>query len=198
MPTTVYLMRHGEVANNGEKRYNGHIDIDITQKGVEQMHRLAGLLEGKGIVAVYSSDLIRSQKGAEIISRRVGISSTPLRELRERSVGAWEGLTADEIKARFPEHYAAWREDLLNYRPPGGECLVDVSVRTLPVFKRLVESHPEQEIAMLLHGGVNRIILADALGMDLMNLFRIDQDFGALNIIDYHDGGMAVVKLLNG
>jgi len=198
MPTRVYLMRHGEVANNGEKRYNGHIDIDITQKGVDQMHRLAGLLEGKGIVAVYSSDLIRSKKGADIISRRIGIASNPLRELRERSVGAWEGLTADEIKARFPEQYAAWREDLLNYRPPGGECLVDVSARTLPVFKRLVESHPEQEIAMLLHGGVNRVILADALGMDLMNLFRIDQAFGALNIIDYHDGGMAVVKLLNG
>ena len=198
MPTRVYLMRHGEVANNGEKRYNGHIDIDITQTGIDQMHRLAGLLEGKGIVAVYSSDLIRSKKGAEIISRRVGISSTPLRELRERSVGAWEGLTADEIKARFPEQYATWREDLLNYRPPGGECLADVSARTLPVFKRLVGSHPEQEIAMLLHGGVNRVILADALGMDLMNLFRIDQAFGALNIIEYHDDGMAVVKLLNG
>ncbi len=51
---------------------------------------------------------------------------------------------------------------------------------------------------MLLHGGVNRVILADALGMELMNLFRIDQEFGALNIIDFYDDGMAVVKLLNG
>ena len=64
MPTRVYLMRHGEVANDGEKRYNGHIDIDITKKGVDQMHRLAGLLEGKKITAVYSSDLIRSMRGA--------------------------------------------------------------------------------------------------------------------------------------
>lgn len=198
MPTRVYLMRHGEVANDGEKRYNGHIDIDITQKGVEQMHRLAGLLESKSIAAVYSSDLIRSKKGAEIISLRAGISSTPLRELRERSVGAWEGLTAEEIKVRFPEQYAAWRQDLLNYRPPNGECLLDVRVRILPVFKRLVASHHEQEIAMLLHGGVNRVILADALGLDLMNLFRIDQAFGALNIIDYFDDGMVLVKLLNG
>jgi alpha-ribazole phosphatase len=198
MSTRVYLMRHGEVANNGEKRYNGHIDIDITQKGVEQMHRLAGLLEGKNVAAVYSSDLIRSRKGAEIISRRVGISYTSLQELRERSVGAWEGLTADEIRARFPEQFAAWRKDLLHYRPPGGECLADVGARILPVFKRLVDAHPDREIAMLLHGGVNRVILADALGMDLMNLFRIDQAFGAFNIIDYHDDGIAVVKLLNG
>jgi broad specificity phosphatase PhoE len=191
-------MRHGEVANNGEKRYNGHIDIDITQKGVEQMHRLAGLLEGKKISAVYSSDLIRSTRGAAIISDRLGISYTPLPELRERSVGAWEGLTAEEIKARFPEQYALWRADLLNYRPPGGECLVDVSARILPVFKRLVASHREQEIAILLHGGVNRVILADALGMEPLNIFRIEQAFGALNIIDYYDDGMAVIKLLNG
>ncbi len=198
MPVRVYLMRHGEVANDGEKRYNGHIDIDITQKGVEQMHRLAGLLEGKEITAVYSSDLIRSTRGATIISNRVGIPYTPLPELRERSVGAWEGLTAEEIKARFPDQYTAWRADLLNYRPPGGECLVDVSARILPVFKRLVASHREQEIAMLLHGGVNRVILADALGMEPLNIFRIDQAFGALNIIDCYDDGTAVVKLLNG
>jgi len=198
MPTRVYLMRHGEVMNNGERRYNGHIDIDITQKGVDQMHRLAGLLEGKEITAVYSSDLIRSVRGAEIISNRVGISYTPFPELRERSLGDWEGMTAEEIKACFPEQYAAWRKDLLNYRPPGGECLVDVSERILPVIKRLVASHREQEIAMLLHGGVNRVILADALGMEPLNLFRIDQAFGALNIIDFFDDGMAVVKLLNG
>jgi alpha-ribazole phosphatase len=198
MVTRSYLMRHGEVANGGEKRYNGHIDIDITAKGEEQMHRLARVLAGKPIIAVYSSDLIRSVKGATIISNSLGLSFTPLRELRERSVGKWEGLTAEEIKARFPDEYRAWRSDLLNYRPPGGECLMDVQNRILPAYRRLVTSHPGEEIALLLHGGVNRLILADAFGMPLPNLFRIDQSFGALNIIDHYDDGMAVVKLLNG
>ncbi len=198
MPIKVYLMRHGEVANGGEKRYNGHIDVDITGNGVQQMYRLAGLIEGKNISAVYSSDLIRSTKGADIISQRIGKSYTALRELRERSVGAWEGLTADEIKARFPDEYLLWRADLLNYRPPGGECLLDVRDRILPVYRKLLSSHPDQVIALLLHGGVNRVILADALGLDMMNLFRVDQAYGALNIIDYFDDGMAVVRLLNG
>ncbi len=198
MPTRVYLMRHGEVQNGGEKRYNGHIDVDITLKGEEQMHRLAGRLEGSAIAAVYSSDLIRSVKGARIIADRLGMSFTPLRELRERSVGKWEGLTAEEIKARFPEEYANWRADLLNYRPPDGECLLDVHGRILPVYRRLVAGHRDREIALLLHGGVNRVILADALGIEPLNLFRIDQSFGALNIIDYYDDGMPVVKLLNG
>lgn len=198
MPTRVYLMRHGEVVNDGQKRYNGHIDVDITQKGYEQMHRLAGLLSGKTVTAVYCSDLIRSVKGADIISKSLGLTYTAVRELRERSVGVWEGLTAEEIKIRYPEEYKKWKADLLTYRPPSGECLLDVKNRILPVYKDKVSSHLGQEIAMMLHGGLNRIILADALGLDLMNLFRIDQAFGALNIIDYFDGGMSVVKLVNG
>jgi alpha-ribazole phosphatase len=198
MITRVYLMRHGEVDGGSQKRYNGHIDVDITPKGVEQMHHLAGLLEGKPVRAVYSSDLIRSVKGAKIISERLGLAPSPVRNLRERSVGKWEGMTAEEIKLRYPVEYQAWRADLLSYRPPEGECLQDVRERILPEYRRIVASHPDQEIAMLLHGGVNRVILADVLGLEPLNLFRIDQSFGALNIIDHFDDGMAVVKLLNG
>jgi len=191
-------MRHGEVQNSEELRYNGHIDIDITQKGVEQMHRLADALAGKHVVAVYSSDLIRSVKGAAIIASRIGIPYTPLRELRERSMGFWEGLTAKEIQERFPAEYPAWRADLLNYRPSGGESMIGVQDRILPVFKRLVAAHAGQEIALLLHGGVNRVILADVLGMPSHNVFRIEQAYGALNIIDCYEDGITVVKLLNG
>jgi broad specificity phosphatase PhoE len=191
-------MRHGEVANGGEKRYNGHIDVDITDKGVEQMRRLAVLLEGKPVSAVYSSDLIRSVRGAKIISERLGLSPVAVRTLRERSVGLWEGMTAEEIKQCYPEEYAAWRADLLNYRPPEGECLLDVRNRIMPEYRRIVARHQGEEIALLLHGGVNRVILAEALGLDLLNLFRIDQAFGALNVIDHQADGMAVVRLLNG
>ncbi|OGW40536.1 MAG: hypothetical protein A2010_15160 [Nitrospirae bacterium GWD2_57_9] len=196
--TRVYLMRHGEVQNGGEKRYNGHIDIDITEKGVEQMHRLARLLTGKPVSALYCSDLTRTVKGAKIIAANLGTEYRAMPELRERSVGAWEGMTAEEIRERYPEEYRAWQSDLLNYRPPRGECLFDVRNRILPVYNGLVDAHHGQEIAMMLHGGVNRVILAEALSLDLRNLFRIDQAFGALNIIDYYDDGMAVVRLLNG
>lgn len=198
IPTRVYLMRHGEVQNHGLKRYNGHIDIDITGNGIDQMHRLADSLAGKKISAVYSSDLIRAVKGAEIIAKKIGLPYTALRELRERSLGAWEGLTAEEIKDRFPFEYAAWETDLLSYRPAGGECVYDVRDRVLPVYRKILNEHAGREIAMLLHGGVNRIILADAIGLDLRNLFSIEQSFGALNIIDYYEDGNAVARLING
>jgi alpha-ribazole phosphatase len=198
MKSRVYLMRHGEVENGGEKRYNGHIDVDITAAGVEQMHRLAGMLADKPITAVYSSDLIRSVKGADIIAKRLKLSSTPLRLLRERSVGAWEGLTAEEIRERFPDEFLLWRADLLNYRPSGGESVTDVRDRIIPEYERLVSAHPGREIALLLHGGVNRVILAHVLGLGIENLFRLEQSFGALNIIEHYADGMAVLKLMNG
>ncbi len=198
MTTRVYLMRHGEVQNSGEKRFNGHIDIDITDKGVDQMHRLAELLAKERVSVVYSSDLIRSVRGARIISERIGLEFKAMPELRERSVGAWEGLTAEEIGKRFPEEYAAWRADLLGYRPQGGESVHDVRERVLPVYRGIVAGHQGAEIAMLLHGGVNRIVLADAVGLDLRFLFRMEQSFGAMNIIDYFEDGIAVVNLMNG
>ncbi len=198
MSTLVYLMRHGEVANGGEKRYNGHIDIDITEKGVAQMHRLAALLTGKQVAALYCSDLIRTVRGAEIIGKSIGCGFTKVRDLRERSVGAWEGLTAAEIEQRFPEEFGEWRANLLTYRPPNGECVFDVRDRILPAYRKLLSAHQGREVAMLLHGGVNRVILADALGLDLLHLFRIDQSFGAFNIIEYFEDGGAVVRLVNG
>ncbi len=198
MTTRVYLMRHGEVDCGSEQRCNGQLDIDITETGLEQMRRLLALLEDKPIAAVYSSDLLRSVRGAEIIAKGLGLNHTPLKALRERGFGSWEGLTAGEIKDRYPDGYTAWRSDLLNFRPPGGEGLLDVQARVLPEYRRLVAAHAGREIALLLHGGVNRIILADALGLPPSNIFRIEQDFGALNIIDHYTDGMAVVKLANG
>ncbi len=198
MITRVYLMRHGEVANGGEKRYNGHIDVDITERGVRQMRRLAGRLEGEPLRAIYSSDLIRSVKGARIIAEPLGLTPIALRSLRERSVGKWEGMTAEEIRERYPGEFDAWRADLLHYRPPDGECLQDVRDRILPEYRRIVAAHAGEEIALLLHGGVNRVILAEVLGLDPLNIFRIDQAFGALNIIDHHEDGLGVVRLLNG
>ena len=103
MITRVYLMRHGEVANGGEKRYNGHIDVDITQKGVQQMHRLAGLLTGRPVSAVYSSDLIRSAKGGPIIADSPGpVHGSPLgtgltARLRGRILGPSPMLLAEHL-----------------------------------------------------------------------------------------------------
>ncbi len=94
--TRVYLIRHGEVEGAGPKRYNGHRNVGLTEQGLEQMRRLGGCLAKLPIAAVYSSDLTRTVKGAEILggSRNLPLYQRPA--LREKSFGAWEGLTYEE------------------------------------------------------------------------------------------------------
>jgi alpha-ribazole phosphatase/probable phosphoglycerate mutase len=62
----------------------------------------------------------------------------------------------------------------------------------------IVAAHPGEEVLVVGHGGVNRVILLDAIGAPLDRLFHIEQDFGCLNVIDYYPDGASVVALLNG
>jgi alpha-ribazole phosphatase len=68
----------------------------------------------------------------------------------------------------------------------------------MPALYQAIEEHKGSEIVLVAHGGVNRVILSHALGLDMKHIFRIEQAYGALNIIDFYHDGYPVVKLLNG
>jgi alpha-ribazole phosphatase/probable phosphoglycerate mutase len=63
--------------------------------------------------------------------------------------------------------------------------------------KKIIQNHQGGSVALVAHGGVNRIILLDAIGAGLSSAFSIEQDFGCINVIDYLDDGHSVVRLLN-
>jgi broad specificity phosphatase PhoE len=65
-------------------------------------------------------------------------------------------------------------------------------------LSRILAERAGSTILLLAHGGVNRVILFDALKLDLSNLTRLDQSYGCINIIDYYDDSGPVVKLVNG
>ena len=197
--TRVYLLRHGETVNtaDGRFRYNGRTDVDVTDLGMEQLSLQADKLKEYPICRVYSSDLIRSIKGAEVIATVLNSKVSNDKRLQEINAGRWEALTVDEIQEQFPGEFENRFSDLVNYRiKEGGENLLDVKKRILAALKEIVERHRGEEIAIVAHGGINRVILCEAMGLDLKHLLRIEQGFGCLNIIDFYDG-TAVVKLLN-
>jgi alpha-ribazole phosphatase len=196
--TRLYLIRHGQVVGHEQRRYNGHADVALTDLGVEQYHLLKDRLADSHVSACYSSDLTRCRIGAGIICEQFGIEPVHRSELREVNIGIWEGLTWQEIQNRWPEKWQARLNDLVNYRVPEGENLLDVEARLMPVVQEILERHKGQEILLVGHGGVNRIILLTAIGAQLANMFTIEQNYGCLNIIDYFGDGRATVKLLNG
>ena len=196
--TRLFLIRHGQVVNHHEYRYNGHHDVDITELGVEQMMRLRDALKEEALGAIYSSDLKRSLKGAAIISNPLDLKHAPIEAFRELALGRWEGLTRAEAVEKFPEEASFTFADLATSKVQGGESLLDLRERVLPALDSVIKSNSGNPVCIVAHGGVNRVILCDAMGLDLENFFRIEQDYGCLNIIDYHPDGIKVVKLLNG
>jgi len=196
--TRLYLIRHGEVVGAGTPRYNGHADVGLTERGVAQYHDLKARFDGARISACYTSDLTRCVTGANILGGHLGVQPVSNRNLRELNIGIWEGKSWQELMSEHPAEWQARLADIVNYRVPEGENLLDLHGRVLPVIRDITGRHRGEEILVVGHGGVNRVILLDAIGAPLSALFNIEQNYACLNIIDYYADGRAVVKLLNG
>lgn len=194
----IYLVRHGQVEGHEEKRYNGQTDVHLTPEGVAQFELLRLRLAKKSIRTVYCSDLSRCLEGARLIGQPHGLQPVVTSDLRELHIGEWEGRTWDELKSQYPEQWQARLDDIVHYRPPGGENLLDLAARVLPAIAGIVEAHAGEEVVVVGHGGVNRVVLLDAIGAPLDRMFNIEQSYGCLNIIDYYADGYKTVKLLNG
>jgi len=153
-------------------------------------------LKEERLKAVYCSDLSRAVRSAEIIAEPYALKAVVIPDLRERSFGIWEGMTFAEIKEAYPSEFESWAGNPLKYNPPGGESTIEVQERVCRALDRVLSTHPEENIAIVAHGGVNRIILCHLLGVPLENIFRIEQDYGAVNVIEFWER-YPVVKLMN-
>jgi broad specificity phosphatase PhoE len=156
----------------------------------------SGLTEG-ALQAVYSSDLSRAIKSGQIVAEPYALRVIVIPELRERSFGIWEGMTFSEIKETYPSEFESWAGNPLKYSPPGGESTMEVHERVIRALDMILSHHRGDRIAIIAHGGVNRIILCHLLGIPLENIFRIEQNHGAVNIIEFWEK-YPVVKLMNG
>jgi alpha-ribazole phosphatase/probable phosphoglycerate mutase len=208
MFTKIYLIRHGETEGAETKRYKGHIDVPLSENGIEQIKRLAEYLSAEvqkrgsteaayELSAIYTSDLSRAVKSAELIAEPHGIMPMILPELRERNFGIWEGMSFDEIKEKWPEAFNSWSSNPLKFCPMGGESTIELRDRAVKAFNNIVEQHNGHNIAIVSHGGINRIMLCELLGMPLENIFRVEQDYACINIVEMWDE-YPVVKLING
>ena len=104
IPTKLFLFRHTQTINtlNGDFRYNGFIDVDVDEKGLDVLKRFIPFIKKQNIKAIYSSDLTRAIKGAEIFSKALNIKVIFSEKLREVKQGRWEGLVTMKSWRDFP------------------------------------------------------------------------------------------------
>jgi alpha-ribazole phosphatase len=194
--TRVYLFRHGEVTLAETRRFIGHLDVPLSPRGEAQCVAQSARLREVRLAALYTSDLVRARRSGELLATACGLTPVVVPALREMAMGRWEGLTADEIRAREPAAFATWMASVGEFPFPEGESVLDLAARAWPAFETLVAAHAGGAIAVVAHGGTNRMLLCRALGLPLGRLLAFGQGYGAMTVLD-HAGGRWSLSRLN-
>jgi broad specificity phosphatase PhoE len=169
--TTILIARHGQSDWNQEKRWQGHADRPLTERGREQAQALADRVAHIELDAVYSSDLQRARDTAAVVAESQGLELRQLPELREVDVGSWSGLTRAEAEERFPEGFARWRDGFPGWKD--GETYEAMTDRVLRAVDEIAEEHEGGRVLVVSHGGPIRAIHAAALGLDVHSYRRL-------------------------
>lgn len=182
------LVRHGQSEWNANRKLQGQADISLSDLGRAQADALAPLVAGFGPDRVVTSDLRRARETAE----RLGYSDAILDpDLREISVGEWEGCEIPSLIDRSPDDYAGWRAG--RYCPEGGENWETFCNRTEAAVSRLVDQ-ADETVLVICHGGVIRSLLDRLIGLKPSHIVPVSPaSLSALRI----ENGKARLELYN-
>jgi probable phosphoglycerate mutase len=151
--TRLIVVRHGQTEWNVAARIQGHGDSPLTAEGIAQAQALAQRLAGEKFERIVSSDLPRAHDTAKEIAAVTGHSITVDERLRERSFGAGEGMTYDEIDRLYPGAFSRVRETDPDYRIPGGESRRDFHARIVAAMQSLARENAGAALVVVTHGG---------------------------------------------
>lgn len=177
--TLIDLIRHGEP--EGGKRYRGQIDDPLSVTGWQQMWDAVG--DAAPWQQIVTSPLLRAQAFAMQLAARHALPLAVDARLMEIGFGAWEGRTAEQLRAEDPQQIARFYNDPINARPAGAEPLADFRARVLEGFNALVTRYTGQRVLVVCHAGVMRAVIAHVLNAPLKAMYRIEVAYAAITQI---------------
>ena len=193
----IYVARHGETTWNAEGRIQGRSDPDLSPKGYAQSRMLLEKLKGRPISAIYTSTLKRAIVTAQPIARFLGLPIQEQPELDEVAFGIFEGVKFTEVEGDLRQEWDRFKENRLTYHIPGAENYTDVAERVKPLKEKIIREHPGQEILIVAHRGVNRMLVGLLLENSLEEALNIEQTNECLYLI-CRNGKPKVGYFLNG
>jgi len=196
MPTTIILVRHGQTEWNRVERFRGRIDIPLNPTGVKQAKLTAKRIsKQRKPVAVFSSPLSRAMQTAEIISKKLHLSPIPQHGLIDIDYGQWQGLTPEEARDQWPKLVKNWYEHPEVDEIPGGETLSSVRNRAMSTLAEICRRYPNQEIVLVSHTVVTRLMLLAVLGLKNDHFWRIRQEPCAINVFEAQQDQFTLVSI---
>jgi len=187
------LVRHAEPVEEARGRCYGTLDVALSPRGIEQA--LALDLAMDHVDAVVSSPRVRAVQTAEPLARRYGVRVETDDRLRELDFGDFEGRTYEEIEREQPEVFREWMTSPTTVRFPNGESYADLRERATVALDELRLRHTAAVVVT--HGGVIRAGLAGWLELPDHAIFRLDQRYCGVTIVDWL-GDEPIVRSLNG
>lgn len=185
--TRLYLVRHGATEANLRRPYilqGCGMDLSLNESGQKQGAALAEFLCNHELKHVYCSKLKRAIETATLIARRCEIEVESLDDLQECHVGQWEGLDWASIAERHPDAHRAFIANPATVPYLGGESYGDVLKRARPVIADVIKRHRGEAVAIVGHNVVNRVYLADLMGLDLRKARDLQQSNCCVNVIE--------------
>jgi probable phosphoglycerate mutase len=194
--TVTHLLRHGRTEHTPERRFSGSSDLPLSQLGRADAAAAAQHLAGRGIDVIVSSPLLRTRQTAEAAAEVLGVPVEVDADLRELDFGDWEGLTADEARAKSPLAFRRWSTSI-DVRPPGGESIADVSTRVARARRRVLERHAGTTVLLVSHVTPIKLLLAAGLGVGDEIVHRVFLEAASLSTVTWATDGRSSVRLLN-
>lgn len=188
LTTRVTLVRHGQTEWNLLGRFQGCQDSPLTARGVAQASATRKRVQALGAGAVYTSDLLRARRTAELLCP-VGVPLMVEARLRERNFGLFEGKDTSEMQRLYPDEYRQMRQGGADYAIPGGESKADVLARLVSLMEEISVRHAGESVVVVSHGGTLNIALKWALGIPIDRHANWEQhNLGCSTIIHRADG----------
>ncbi|NLE53886.1 MAG: histidine phosphatase family protein [Lentisphaerae bacterium] len=159
----VTVVRHGQTVANETNTIQGQSDTALNPLGIKQAHCVAKRLQGVAFAAVYSSDLSRAMDTARIIAPEQALIPSPA--LREWNLGAWQGMSAQEVRERFPGELEAFLNDRPGLCVTGGETKSEVYERAAGFLRALPAKHAGQHVLVVSHCGLIRALLKEVMAV---------------------------------
>lgn len=167
----LYLVRHAESVWNAERKVQGTCPgIALSEQGREQARLLGNRLREMEAEAVYCSDAERAVETARLALGN-GREIILMKELRELSLGEWEGRSIVELCEEEPSLINLWYREPTKVRVKGAEDIFAFRDRIVRAIGSISDASDGGDVIIIAHGGVICAYLTHILGMNLDDLW---------------------------